>query len=175
HVFEDEGVHRVVLMAIDGGNEHYTYENVSIRAEREYAPGPWDNPGILFILASLLVIAFGLAVAYRLRKPQTYDDLFGKSYHPSEVDEYSQLFRKLTEEELRGDLEDEPEDEPEDGDEDGDEDEEEDAETDAEDGPEDPQGGEENELAPDDEDGDTGDEKEGHDRKAQDPEDKGAD
>lgn len=175
HVFEDEGVYRVVLMAIDGGNEHYTYENVSIRAEREYAPGPWDNPGILFILASLLVIAFGLAVAYRLRKPQTYDDLFGKSYHPSEVDEYSQLFRKLTEEELRGDLEDEPED----GEEGGDE--EEDAETDAEDGPEDPQGDEENELAPDDEDGDTeddagsGDEKEGHDRKAQDPEDKGTD
>ena len=108
HVFEDEGVYRVVLMAIDGGNEHYTYENVSIRAEREYAPGPWDNPGILFMLASLLIITFGLAVAYRLRKPQTYDDLFGKAYRPSEVDEYSQLFRKLTEEELRGDLEDEP-------------------------------------------------------------------
>ncbi|MCK4300416.1 MAG: hypothetical protein KAX80_12820, partial [Planctomycetes bacterium] len=37
HVFEDEGVYRVVLKAIDGGNEHYTYENVSIRAEREFA------------------------------------------------------------------------------------------------------------------------------------------
>ena len=179
HVFEDEGVHRVVLKAIDGGNEHFTYENVSIRAESEFAPGPWDNPGILFMLASLLVIAFGLAVAYRLRKPQTYDDLFGKAYRPTDTDEYSQLFRKLTEEELRGDIEDEPEDGDEEEDEDGDEEEED--ETDPEDEPEGSQGDEENEQAPDDEDDEVGeDEGSGDDaedtpRKAQDPEGEGTD
>ncbi len=108
HVFDEKGTHEVGLMAIDGGNRHYLYENVSIRAEREYTPGPWDNPGALFLLASLLVIAFGLAVAYRLRKPKTYDDLFGKAYAPTDDDEYSQLFRKLTEEDIMGDLEDEP-------------------------------------------------------------------
>ena len=108
HVFDEKGTHEVGLMAIDGGNRHYLYENVSIRAEREYTPGPWDNPGALFLLASLLVIAFGLAVAYRLRKPKTYDNLFGKAYTPRDDDEYSQLFRKLTEEDLVGDLGDKP-------------------------------------------------------------------
>ena len=106
HVFEVQGVHQVVLKALDGGNEHFKYENVSIRAEREYMPGPWDNTSALFLLASLLVIAFGLAVAYRLRRPGTYDDLFGKAYREKEKDEYSQLFRKLTEEELRGEMSD---------------------------------------------------------------------
>jgi hypothetical protein len=152
HVFEDDGVHRVVLKAIDGGNEHFTYENVSIRAESEYGPGPWDNPAILFMLASLLVIAFGLAIAYRLRKPQTYDDLFGKAYRPTDTDEYTQLFRKLTEEEMRGDIEDEPED-----------------------------GDEESELAPDDENDEieaeegSGDDAEDATIKVQDPKDEGTD
>jgi len=146
HVFEDEGVYRVVLKAIDGGNEHYTYENVSIRAEREFAPGPLDNPDILYMLASMLVIAFGMAIAYRLRKPQTYDDLFGKAYRTSDVDEYSQLFRKLTEEELRGDLAEDLED----GDGETDE------ETDEEDGPEETREDGEDELVPDVEDGEIG-------------------
>lgn len=102
HVFESRGVHRVVLRAIDGENVHYKEENVTIRAEREYSPGPWDNPGALFLLASLMVIAFGLAMAYRLHRPRTYDDLYGKAYRRRDEDEYSQLFRKLTEEELIG-------------------------------------------------------------------------
>ncbi|UCC93144.1 MAG: hypothetical protein JSW25_00245 [Thermoplasmata archaeon] len=102
NVYLEAGVHQVVLRAIDGGNEHFKVENVTIRKEREYQPGPWDNPDALFLLASLMVIAFGMAVAYRLRKPRTYDDLFGKAYEEKDDDEYSQLFRKLTEEELRG-------------------------------------------------------------------------
>ena len=132
HTFEVKGVHQIVLMAIDGGNEHFKYENVSIRDEREYRPGPWDNPSALFLLASLLVIAFGLAVAYRLRRPRTYDDLFGKAYREKEKDEYSQLFRKLTEEELRGEMSDGDmsDDEPPDADEDTDEDADEDADED---------------------------------------------
>ncbi|NIP35305.1 MAG: hypothetical protein GWN74_10040, partial [Thermoplasmata archaeon] len=76
-IFEEKGVHTVVLRAIDGGNLHYKSENVTIRAERDFQPGPWDNPGALFLLGSLLVIAFGLAVAYRLHRPRTYDDLYG--------------------------------------------------------------------------------------------------
>jgi hypothetical protein len=106
HIFDEKGDYEVVLLAIDGGNPHYKVENVSIRAEREYSPGPWDNPGALFLLASLMVIAFGMAVAYRLHRPRTYDDLFGKAYREKESDEYSQLFRKLTEEELMGDMSD---------------------------------------------------------------------
>ncbi len=102
-VFDEKGEHQVVLMAIDGGNEHFKTENVTIRAEREYEPGPWDDPDALFLLASLLVIAFGLAIAYRLRTPRTYEDLYGKAYRKQDEDEYSQLFRKLTEEELMGD------------------------------------------------------------------------
>ena len=104
HMFDEKGVYEVVLLAIDGGNPHYKAENVSIRAEREYSPGPWDNTSALFLLASLMVIAFGMAVAYRLHRPRTYDDLFGKAYREKEADEYSQLFRKLTEEDLMGDL-----------------------------------------------------------------------
>jgi hypothetical protein len=102
HVYLDAGVHQVVLRAIDGSNEHFKVENVTIRKEREYQPGPWDNTDALFLLASLMVIAFGMALAYRIRKPHTYDALFGKAYEESEADEYSQLFRKLTEQELRG-------------------------------------------------------------------------
>jgi hypothetical protein len=48
------------------------------------------------------VIAFGIAVAYRLHRPRTYEDIYGKAYRQREEDEYSQLFRKLTEEDLRG-------------------------------------------------------------------------
>jgi len=102
HVYERKGVHQVVLRAEDGGNLHYKYENVTIRAEKEYRPGPWDNPGALFLLASLLVIAFGLAGAFRLHRPRSYEDIYGKAYRQKEDDEYSQLFRKLTEAELRG-------------------------------------------------------------------------
>jgi hypothetical protein len=102
HVFEEEGVHEVALRASDSGNLYYKYENVTIREEKEYRPGPWDNPGALFLLASLLVVAFGMAIAYRLRRPGAYEDLYGKAYRRKEEDEYSQLFRKLTEEELRG-------------------------------------------------------------------------
>jgi hypothetical protein len=101
-VYEEKGVHQVVLRATDGSDLYYKYENVTIRAEREYIPGPWDNPGALFLLASLMVIAFGMAVAYRLHRPRTYDDIYGKAYRQREEDEYSQLFRKLTEAELRG-------------------------------------------------------------------------
>ncbi len=102
HIYEEKGVYQVVLRAIDGDNLHYKYENVTIRAEKEYRPGPWDNPGAIFLLASLMVVAFGMAVAYRLHRPRTYEDIYGKAYRHHEEDEYSQLFRKLTEAELRG-------------------------------------------------------------------------
>jgi hypothetical protein len=102
HIYDKAGVYQVGLRANDGGNEHFKVVNVTIREEREYRPGPWDNPSALFLLASLLVIAFGMAVAYRIRKPSSYDDLFGKAYEEQDEDEYSQLFRKLTEQELRG-------------------------------------------------------------------------
>jgi hypothetical protein len=103
NIYQEKGVYQVVLLAIDGGNPHFMHENVTIRAEQEYRPGPWDNPGALFLLASLLIIALGLATAYRLRRPKTYDDLFGKAYKQKDDEMYSQLFRKLTEEEMMGD------------------------------------------------------------------------
>jgi hypothetical protein len=113
HVYEKKGTYQVVLRAIDGQNEHFAFQNVSIRGEEKVTPGPFDNTGVLFMLGSLLVIAFGIAVAYRLHRPKTYDDLFGKAYRKKEVDEYSQLFRKLTQEELSasGEIEEGPEEE----------------------------------------------------------------
>jgi hypothetical protein len=102
NVYEAEGTYEVVLRALDGQNEHFQHVNVTIRVEEDVSPGPFDNPTMLFLLGSLLVIAFGIAIAYRLHRPSTYDDLFGKAYRRREEDEYSQLFRKLTQEELRG-------------------------------------------------------------------------
>jgi hypothetical protein len=107
YVFRTMGTHELVLRAIDGQNEHLLYQNITIRAERDVQPGPFDNKGALFMLGSMLVIAFGLAIAYRLHRPKTYDDLFGKAYRTQEEDEYSQLFRKLTEQDLLGEMEEE--------------------------------------------------------------------
>lgn len=104
HVYVEKGTYQVVLRATDDGHEHLMYQNITIRAERDVSPGPWDNPGALWLLATLMVVAFGMAVAYRLHRPGTYEDLFGKAYRERDADEYSQLFRKLTEQELRGDL-----------------------------------------------------------------------
>jgi hypothetical protein len=109
-VYEDEGTYLVVLRAMDGQNAHFQYVNITIREEQDVTPGPFDNPTMLFLLGSLLVVAFGIAVAYRLHRPSTYDDLFGKAYRRREEDEYSQLFRKLTQEELRGEWDEDLED-----------------------------------------------------------------
>jgi hypothetical protein len=161
HVYQEAGVHQVILRAIDGGNEHLRYENVTIREEREYQPGPWDNTDALFLLASLMVIAFGMAVAYRIRRPRSYDDLFGKAYEESDEDEYSQLFRKLTEQELRGTPSDEDFLQDWDDEDEEDEEDEEDGEPDDGDGPangDDEAGDEVDEEVDDDEaDGDEAD------------------
>lgn len=109
HLFERKGTFQVTLMAIDGQDKYYAYENVTVRERGEEPPGPFDNPGALYLLASMLVVTIGIAVAYRLHRPRTYDDLFGKAYRQQEEDEYSQLFRKLTEEELRGGWDEGPE------------------------------------------------------------------
>ena len=109
HVFEKEGTYEIFLRAIDGESEHFLSQNITIRAERDVQPGPLDNPVALFMLGSMLVLAFGLAVAYRLHRPRIYDDLFGKAYRTEERDEYSQLFRKLTDEDLRGEWDEEDE------------------------------------------------------------------
>lgn len=108
HVYDEKGTYQVVLRAMDDGQQYYMYQNITVRAERDISPGPWDNPGALWLLAALMVVAFGMAVAYRLHRPRTYEELFGKAYREQEADEYSQLFRKLTERELRGDLEEGP-------------------------------------------------------------------
>ncbi len=104
HMFAEKGTYQVVLRATDDGKVHFMYQNITIRAERDVSPGPWDNPGALWLLATLMVVAFGMAVAYRIHRPRSYEDLFGKAYREQEDDEYSQLFRKLTERELIGDL-----------------------------------------------------------------------
>lgn len=105
HVFEDPGVYEVLLRAIDGGNEHVLSSNVSVRKYQGEAPGPLDNPQVLFVMGVLLLLAVVLAVFNRIRlgRPKGYDAHFGTAYTDDrEEDEYSQLFRKLTEDELRG-------------------------------------------------------------------------
>jgi hypothetical protein len=107
HTYTEKGTYQVVLRAIDGQEEYLLFQNISIRPEKDYQPGPFDNTDALFLLGSLLVLAFGIAIAFRLHRPKTYDDLFGKAYRKKEADEYSQLFRKLTQEDLAGEPEDE--------------------------------------------------------------------
>ena len=105
HVFEEPGIYEVVLKAVDGGNEHVLSSNVSVRKYQGEPPGPLDNPGVLFVMGVLLLMAVVLSVFNRLRviKPKGYDAHFGTAYTDQrEEDEYSALFRKLTEDELRG-------------------------------------------------------------------------
>ena len=105
HVFEEPGVYEVVLKAQDGGNEHLLSSNVSVRRYQDEPPGPLDNPGVLFVMGLLLLLAVVLAVFNRIRlgRPRGYEAHFGRAYTDRrEEDEYSQLFRKLTEDELRG-------------------------------------------------------------------------
>ncbi len=105
HLFEDPGVYEVLLKAIDGGNEHVLSSNVSVRRYQGEAPGPLDNPQVLFVMGLLLLLAVVLAVSNRIRlgRPKGYEAHFGRAYTDRrEEDEYSQLFRKLTEDELRG-------------------------------------------------------------------------
>jgi len=107
HVFKGAGVYVVALKAQDGENEEYLYRNVSIRKYEAEPPGPLDNPQVLFVMGLLLLMAFVIAIANRIRltRPKGYEALFGSAYEREEEDEYAKLFRKLTEDELRGAME----------------------------------------------------------------------
>jgi hypothetical protein len=104
HLFKGPGVYEVVLRALDGQNEVQLARNVSIRKYQAAAPGPLDNPGVLFVMGALLLLAFVLAVSNRIRlsRPEGYGAAIGGATHPEEEGEYDKLFRKLTEDELRG-------------------------------------------------------------------------
>jgi hypothetical protein len=107
HVFKGAGVYVVALKAQDGENEEYLYRNVSIRKYEAAPPGPLDNPQVLFVMGLLLLMAFVIAIANRIRlsRPKGYEAQFGGAYEREEEDEYAKLFRKLTEDELRGAME----------------------------------------------------------------------
>ena len=107
HVFKGAGVFVVVLRALDGENEEYLYRNVSIRKYEVEPPGPLDNPQVLFVMGLLLLMAFVVAIANRIRlsRPKGYEAQFGGAYERGEEGEYAKLFRKLTEDELRGAME----------------------------------------------------------------------
>ena len=107
HMFKGAGVYVVALKAQDGENEEYLYRNVSIRKYEAEPPGPLDNPQVLFVMGLLLLMAFVIAIANRIRlsRPKGYEALFGGAYEKEEEDEYAKLFRKLTEDELRGAME----------------------------------------------------------------------